>query len=84
MVQGKVFFSPLYFISFHSTLHFFHVQSFKDVKLTLLAHRLSCIDLLKDAGLLSLVNVPLKDLLCPCVISEALKKIHTHLIAQMP
>lgn len=61
-----------------------HAQPFKNVRLTLLARRLRCIDSLKDVRLLRLVNVPQRDLLCSRVIGEAQMKIHTHLIAQMP
>ncbi len=60
-----------------------HVQSIKDAQHTLLAHKLSCIDFLKDVRLLRLVNMPLKDPLCSHIIVET-PRIHTHLIAQMP
>lgn len=60
-----------------------HVQSIKDAVLTSLAHKLSCIDFLKDARLQWLVNVPLKDLFCSNIISET-RRIYTHLIVQMP
>lgn len=59
-------------------------QSIRDARLTCLAHKLGCVDLLKGCeGSPRLLNVPPKDLLCSRITAGA-PQLLEHLIAQMP